>query len=101
MTCPWDFPDVKDTLMRISHWPLLVSGCMLAAMIGHTALAVEPAGERSEAVYQSDEGIDGPGLVGAQAGGFAPYQAAQYGQAGYEGVFAPPPNGDLCSSAAP
>lgn len=87
--------------MRISHWPLLVSGCMLAAMIGHTSLAAEPAGERSGAVYQSDEGIDGSGLVGGQAGGFAPYQAAQYVQEGYEGGFAPPPNGYFGPPAAP
>ncbi|HLJ10778.1 MAG TPA: BBP7 family outer membrane beta-barrel protein [Planctomycetaceae bacterium] len=80
--------------MRIPHWPALVCGWMLAAMLGQTVLADEPADRSSGGVSQAD-GIDDAGLDDSRelepaGGGFAPFQQAQFDNGPYGG-FGPVP----------
>src|SRR5260221_44668 len=58
MTCPWECPEVKDTLMRIPNWPALVCGWMLAASIGQSVFAAPPAGDPSGGVNYAIEDDD-------------------------------------------
>lgn len=83
--------------MRISLWPALVCGSMLAATIGNTVLAAPPTYEPSGAVTQADADDDmddlddlddSPGAT-ETSGGFNPYQPMQYVQGG--GAY--PPDG--------
>ena len=84
--------------MRIPNWPALVCGWMLAAMIGQTVLAADPADEFSEALSPADSSDDSgpygdlsnPGGAGGSAYGYQPAQYADGGAyGGYGAGFAP------------
>ena len=84
--------------MRISLWPALVCGWMLAATIGNTVLAAPPADELSGSVTQADaddgDGDDSDSLGDSSGateafGGFNPNQPMQYVTEGAAG----PPDG--------
>lgn len=71
--------------MRISLWPALVCGLMLAATVGNAVVAAPPIGKPSRAVFQADEDDDSDDpedLSDATEsfGGPNPYQAIQYVQ---------------------
>lgn len=63
-------PCEEDTVMRIPHWPVLVCGGLLAAVVGQTAFAFDP----------TDGYIDASPVV--NAGGDA---GSLFGDPGYEG----------------
>src|SRR4029077_5238467 len=93
MTCPWECPEVKDTLMRIPNWPALVCGWMLAASIGQSVFAAPPAGGPSGGVNYAIEDDDEESFGGppAMPAGFNPYQQVQYtGEGGFQGNSADP-----------
>src|SRR5262245_12697232 len=100
MTCPWDCSEVKDTLMRIPKWPVLVCGWLLAAMIGQTVLAADPAGKFSKGLAPLEAGDDADDALDAGSPPVAavPYRPAPIGPPGAapapDGtVFAPPAGG--------
>jgi hypothetical protein len=84
--------------MRISIWPALVCGSMLAATIGHPVLAAPPADETSETVSRADaiDDFETDEDSSSAAGLFStnPYQPMQYVQGGVvpsePGMFGPP-----------
>ena len=72
--------------MRISLWPALVCGSMLAAMIGNTVRAAPPADQDSGAVTQADavddsESVEDSADAAEALGSFNPYQPIQYAPA--------------------
>src|SRR5580693_2020220 len=96
--------------MRISLWPALVCGSMLAAVIGSAVHAAPPTEEPTEDVNQADAVDDfnsrGDSSNATQAyGGFNPYQQIQYAQNGpgspEGGGFAPGPGGFDPAMTAP
>jgi hypothetical protein len=92
--------------MRISLWPALVCGSMLAATVGNAVFAAPPAARSSGAVTLADAADDAdddtnsvddsPGAT-VGFGGFNPYQPMQYiqdaGQYPPDGGGAAPPMG--------
>jgi len=75
--------------MRISIWPVLVCGSMLAATVGNAVLAAPPAGKPSRAIIQVDAEDDADDLEdladeSESLGGLNPYQPVQFvpGEAG-------------------
>lgn len=91
--------------MRISLWPALVCGSMLAATVGNAVFAAPPAARSSGAVTLADAADDAdddtdfdddsPG-ANAGFGGFNPYQPMQYTEGGGN-----PPNGGGSDPGAP
>lgn len=93
--------------MRISRWPVLVCGWILAAVFGQTAFAVEPADESSEWASYDDAGLEQTGESYDDFGAGSAYQPVQYvegGDGGMPGYGMNPygaPGGDYAPTAWP
>jgi|GEM_PF-2576444 len=87
--------------MRISLWPALVCGSLLAATVGNAVLAAPPAARPSRAIFQADSEDDAEDALEDAAdeaepmSGFNPYQQLQYVQGGAS------PNGGYVAPEVP
>jgi hypothetical protein len=73
---PWK----KDTVMRISLWPVLVCGCLLTTLVGQTAYAFEPADESSgySPTWNTAGGDEAELFEGGDEDAASGYQPVQY-----------------------
>lgn len=92
--------------MRIHFWPALVCGWIMAAMIGQTGLAADPADKLSEAASLSDDFDDSDqdeGLMDPEDASGIPsaFQPMQYADGGAYGGYPGGPPPDFSGGYAP